>query len=66
VIREFGAGIVGAAGEIDRKRLAANLFSTIPKKLARLNALVHPPVMRQEEEMAAEFAPRASPMASSW
>jgi len=58
VIREFGAGIVGAAGEIDRKRLAKLVFDD-PEKLARLNALVHPPVMRQEEEMAAEFAPRA-------
>ena len=58
VIREFGAGIVGEAGEIDRKRLAEVVFAS-SEKLARLNALVHPPVMRQEEEMAAEFAPRA-------
>ena len=55
VIREFGASIVGAAGEINRKRLAELVFDQ-PEQLARLNALVHPPVVRQEEEMAAEFA----------
>ena len=57
VIREFGAGIVGEAGEIDRKRLAEVVFAS-SEKLARLNALVHPPVVRREEEMAAEFARR--------
>jgi dephospho-CoA kinase len=57
VIREFGAGIVGEAGEIDRRRLAALVFDD-SEKLARLNALVHPPVMRREEELATEFARR--------
>ena len=57
VIREFGVEIVGEAGAIDRKRLAQLVFDQ-PEKLARLNALVHPPVVRQEEEMAAEFASR--------
>ena len=58
VIREFGAQIVGDAGEIDRQRLAELVFDQ-PDKLARLNALVHPPVVRREEEMAAEFARRS-------
>ena len=57
VIREFGASIVGVAGEIDRRRLAELVFDQ-PQKLARLNALVHPWVVRREEEMAAEFARR--------
>jgi dephospho-CoA kinase len=57
VIREFGAGIVGEAGEIDRQRLAALVFDD-GEKLARLNALVHPPVIRREEELAAEFTRR--------
>jgi len=57
VIREFGAGIVADSGEIDRRRLAKLVFDQ-PEKLARLNALVHPPVMRREEELAAEFARR--------
>jgi dephospho-CoA kinase len=58
VIREFGAEIAGDDGGIDRRRLAELVFDR-PEKLARLNALVHPPVVRQEEEMAAEFARRA-------
>jgi dephospho-CoA kinase len=36
----------------------AELVFNQPEKLARLNALVHPPVVRREEEMAAEFARR--------
>jgi dephospho-CoA kinase len=58
VIREFGASIVDETGEIDRHRLAELVFDQ-PDKLARLNALVHPPVVRREEEMAAEFARRS-------
>jgi len=57
VIREFGPAIVGEGGEIDRRRLAEVVFNQ-PEKLARLNALVHPPVVRREEELAAEFAQR--------
>ncbi|MGB9457473.1 MAG: dephospho-CoA kinase [Bryobacteraceae bacterium] len=57
VIREFGAQIVGDAGEIDRQRLAELVFDQ-PEKLARLNALVHPPVVHREEELAKEFARR--------
>lgn len=57
VIREFGDEVVDDAGEIDRKRLAKLVFDR-PEKLDRLNALVHPPVVRREEEMAAGFARR--------
>ena len=57
VIREFGAQIADESGHIDRRRLAALVFNQ-PEKLARLNALVHPPVMQREEELAAEFARR--------
>jgi dephospho-CoA kinase len=49
VVREFGAGILGAGGEIDRQRLAAEVFGR-PERLERLNALVHPHVFRREEE----------------
>jgi len=57
VIREFGAEILDDAGEIDRRRLAKLVFDQ-PDKLARLNALVHPPVVRREEELAAAFTRR--------
>jgi len=47
---------------IDRQQLGALVFGS-PERLARLNALVHPSVVRREEESIAEFAarePRAS------
>ncbi len=58
VIAEFGKEIVGNAGEIDRRALAERVFGA-PERLARLNRLVHPPVVRREEELLAEFAARA-------
>jgi len=57
VIREFGADVVGTDGQIDRRRLAARVFGN-PEALQRLNALVHPPVVRREEELIAAFAVR--------
>jgi dephospho-CoA kinase len=54
VVNEFGAEIV-ADGRIDRRRLAARVFAD-PQALARLNALVHPPVIAREEKMMAAFA----------
>jgi len=57
VIREFGDDLVTADGRIDRRRLAARVFGS-PEALARLNALVHPPVVRREEQMIAAFAAR--------
>jgi dephospho-CoA kinase len=62
VVREFGAGILAAdgsgdSGEIDRRRLAALVFADAGK-LARLNAIVHPAVIRREEALTAEFFAR--------
>jgi dephospho-CoA kinase len=56
VVKEFGADIV-VDGRIDRRRLAARVFAD-PQALARLNALVHPPVIAREETMMDEFAER--------
>jgi dephospho-CoA kinase len=55
VVREFGPEIVDAGGQIDRARLAARAFGD-PRLLARLNEMVHPPVVRREENLIAEFA----------
>jgi dephospho-CoA kinase len=41
VVAEFGPGVVGADGTIDRRRLGTVVFGD-PAALARLNALVHP------------------------
>lgn len=57
VVQEFGGEIVAENGEIDRRALAARVFGS-PEKLSRLNALVHPPVVRRENEIIAEFARR--------
>lgn len=58
VVREFGREILGPDGAIERPRLAALVFNQ-PALLGRLNALVHPAVLRREEELAAEFFTRA-------
>jgi dephospho-CoA kinase len=55
VVALFGKEILGPGGRIDRRRLAALVFSE-PEQLARLNALVHPPVKARERALAAEFA----------
>ncbi len=57
VVREFGASVLGGNGEIDRPSLASKVFGS-PDALERLNAIVHPRVIRREEELIAEFAAR--------
>lgn len=52
VVREFGSGILRQDGAIDRRRLAAEVFDK-PERLALLNSLVHPSVVRREEESIA-------------
>ena len=57
VIEEFGPGILEAGGTIDRRKLAAEVFQR-PERLEALNRLVHPPVIRREEELIQEYAAR--------
>jgi dephospho-CoA kinase len=57
VVAEFGREILDGGGEIDRRALGALVFG-YPERLERLNALVHPAVIRREEELVAEFAAR--------
>ena len=57
VVREFGTEILAKNGDIDRRALGARVFGS-PELLGRLNALVHPPVVRREEQLLAEFAAR--------
>ena len=57
VILEFGRDSLNGDGHIDRALLANRVFGS-PERLARLNALVHPPVLRREDTLAAEFAAR--------
>ncbi len=53
VLEAFGEGILGPKGEIDRKRLAALVFSD-EEALKRLEAIVHPVVESQIWEIAEE------------
>ncbi len=57
VVREFGRGILRKDGAIDRRLLARQVFGR-PERLAALNNLVHPPVLRMEEELMAAAVAR--------
>ena len=54
-IDEFGPAVVNADGTINRRKLAAEVFDR-PDRLARLNALVHPPVRERTRAIIAAFA----------
>lgn len=47
VVREFGRGILTPEGLVDRQKLGAIVFAD-PARLARLNAIVHPPVLAEQ------------------
>ena len=49
VVKLFGLQILDPGGAIDRRRLAAEVFDS-PGRLAQLNAIVHPSVIRREEQ----------------
>jgi len=57
ILREFGPDILDEHGLISRRKLSAIVW-TNPERLARLNALVHPPVRRREETLMAEIGRR--------
>lgn len=57
VLREFGPGILAPDRTIDRRLLAREVFGD-PARLAALNALVHPSVIRRQEELLAGLAAR--------
>ena len=53
VLGEFGRGVRAADGRMDRKKLAAIVFSD-PAKLERLNRIVHPRVVEELDRQLAE------------
>jgi len=57
VLDEFGSGLAADGGPIDRRQLATRVFGH-PDALERLNGLVHPHVVRREEELMNAFAAR--------
>jgi dephospho-CoA kinase len=48
IVREFGPQILAPDRGVDRKRLASIVFGD-PARLARLNAIVHPRVLEEED-----------------
>ncbi len=54
VVREFGPRVRNADGGVDRSRLGKIVFAD-PDARERLNALVHPAVIRQMQAWAAEI-----------
>lgn len=49
VVAAFGPEFLDRAGSVDRARLAARVFSD-PSAIARLNACIHPLVLRAQDE----------------
>ena len=52
VVRDFGRGIVGPGGSIDRKKLAEIVFAD-PLQLQRLNQILHPRIREITEKFFA-------------
>ena len=50
VVQEFGRDILNPDGRVDRRKLAAIVFGA-PERLAKLNALVHPPVRARTRQL---------------
>lgn len=60
VVQRFGAGILDPGGQINRARLAEAAFGS--PRIQELNQIVHPPVIRRQEEWMEEMGrhdPRA-------
>ncbi len=57
IVAEFGAGILDAGGEIDRRKLGALVFGK-PDLLARLSGIVHPCVRARERTLERDFIAR--------
>lgn len=61
VVREFGREILTPDGLVDRQKLGPIVFAD-PKRLARLNAIVHPPVLEEQSRQLAAIE-RSDPYA---
>lgn len=55
VVRAFGADILHSDGRVDRGKLGAIVFADMDK-LLRLNAIVHPRVLKELERLFSEYA----------
>lgn len=53
VVEKFGTAILAADRTIDRRKLAAEVFDQ-PDRLDFLNSVIHPPVIRMQQELIAQ------------
>ena len=50
VVRHFGANILNPDGNVNRSRLAELAFGSKPSRVEELNQIVHPAVIRRQQE----------------
>jgi dephospho-CoA kinase len=55
IVTDFGSDFVNADGTLNRRRLGSVVFSD-PDRLAKLNALIHPPVHARERALVEAYA----------
>ena len=58
VVAHFGAEILNPDGSVNRPRLAELAFSGKPSRVQELNQIVHPAVIRREEEWVEQVSQR--------
>ena len=58
VVAHFGAEILNPDGGVNRVRLAELAFSSKPSRVQELNQIVHPAVIRREEEWMEQVSQR--------
>lgn len=58
VVAHFGREILNPDGSVNRPRLAELAFSSKPSRVQELNQIVHPAVIRREEEWMEEVSQR--------
>ena len=56
IVEQFGTAIVQTDGSLDRKALAALAFQPGHPRIDELNAIVHPPVLAEQEREIAKIA----------
>lgn len=61
LVRDFGAGILDAAGRLDRKRLGELVFAS-PEARKKLNAITHPRIAAETARQTAELFARGEPV----
>jgi dephospho-CoA kinase len=57
IVAQFGPQILNEAGEIDRRKLGAQVFGN-PELLSKLNAIVHPAVRARSRQLEESFQQR--------